>query len=267
MDKQGYSKVLQKHVDSQARCRHCGSNIIFWQGEESICSFCEAFFSPGERMEGGRLDSFSELQELYDSKKFDDAIKKADSLALNNVDPHTLYGLGAIYAALSDIKYYGMDYGLQGFMEQNAVNSRSSLGLTAKSKEMFFKSIYLLGKEVMDSDSSDLIYLRFMANIKLGRLVDAKKDLGLMNTKGLKGEYVRMVYAAETRDKTAYEQINKFIKKGDVNSVFYLAKHYADIKKLEEAKTILDKLVASERMPMAMPLLKRVEKILEQTTL
>lgn len=80
-------------------------------------------------------------------------------------------------------------------------------------------------------------------------------------------EYANMVFSVESNKKEGYEYALELIAKGNLNGIFYLARYCINQKELEEAKLILERLTARVRMPDAVSLLHKIDRLLEETRL
>lgn len=171
LDKPGASNlgILDKSNASTVICSYCGSYLNLSNSEEGFCHFCEAYiYLKEEGTKNPEAEKFFTIQLLIDEKNFDDARKKLDAITAGNTNPNLLFAAGSIYKILSGMKYDDLDYNRKGFMEKNSNNIYSSLDLTSKSKEMFYKTIRLISDQTKNSPDADLLYLSFISYIKLG---------------------------------------------------------------------------------------------------
>lgn len=266
LDGKKYLRQLMGLKPAALSCPHCGTKTLSASGRSAFCNFCEQYIEilAAEAQGDKRAEAaFAAVQAPMSAGKWDDALKNADQLLKNNSDPRQLYLLALFYLRLSSIKYHKTDYALRGFMEANADNIRSSLDLTMKWKECFFKAIKIVGDELGKNLQIDaeLVFIKFMSEIKLQRLVDSFKTLRALQTLDKKGNlmsYALIVYNVEARTKEEEESLAKMLAKNEVNAFYYLAKHLAKQKRLEEANKILQKLSETTDIFMVQDLLSKV---------
>jgi hypothetical protein len=252
-------------------CPHCGSDTKFIGGKDAFCNFCERYISAPDanfQKASGMELPFLEVHSLIKQDKWYDAAKKVDMLLKNNPDPLFLYNSALFYLCFSNKKYRERDYGLHGFMEQNAKNIRESLDLTSKWKEYFFKAIRRINVEIKSSPpvDQDLLFVKFMSEIKLGRLADSRKTLKMLHGSGaqsLRDHYAFMVYLVETDDKGAEVSLNGMLSRGEVNSFYYLVKYLAKHGKTDDAVKILKFVNSKANALMAQELFYRIESASE----
>lgn len=268
MEYSGYLRLLSGKSHSMTRCQYCGSFVALGGRKEGFCQFCEGYVH-SRTHKSGDLSKLSQIQDLLDSNKTADARAGLDALTSQSSDPILLFGAAHIYGYLSSYKYHDLDYNRKGFMEENSANVYSSLDLTSKSKEMFYKSIRLINDQTKDATGSEPLYLNFVSYIKLKRLFDAGRSLVLLKSHGhdVAREYAEMVYAVESGRKEGKESAIGLIGRGNINAIYYLARCYVKEKKLKEAKSILEKMTGKVRMPDAVFLLHKIDRLLEETKL
>jgi len=267
-----YSKDLesiQTPGPSSARCGCCGSAVFLGRSKEGFCSFCEAHYSYDENSPiNPSLEKLSGIQAMLEAGKVEDAEKGLDALVPGSSDIGLLFGAANIYKTLSDMKYYDLNYNGKGFMDENSGNIYHSLDLTSKYKEMFYKAISMIEAQTKGSPDDRLVYLGFMSYMQLKRTLDAERMLSLMKAKkNPERQYAEMVYKVELGREDGYREALELMRKGNPNAVYYLARYYAGKRRLKEAKAILEKLVSKIRMPDAVFLLHKVNRVIEETRL
>src|SRR5271157_5478974 len=153
-----YLDVLAHTRLLELTCPHCGSETKFIGGKDAFCNFCERYISAPDanfQKASGLEMPFTEVHSLIKQEQWYVAAKKVETLLKQNADPLLLYNSALFYLCFSTKKYYERDYGLHGFMEQNAKNIRESLDLTSKWKEYFFKPIRRINNEIKSNSPVD----------------------------------------------------------------------------------------------------------------
>lgn len=267
MDFGKYLAQLDKTKFSEVSCAYCAHAATSPDGKEAICDFCENYVNAAESEFTGDAETKTVLLEVHDligKNQWDEAEKKITKLLDDTMDARLLYVCAAFYKYVSDYHYYAMDYGLRGFMHENADNVRESVELAAKSKACLYKALKVINIETSGNRllHVDLLYIKFMSYIKLNRLVEAKKTLnemvGLKN-QDLLNAYAEMVYDVESNSKNAIPSVMKLLARNEVNAFYYLAKCLARTKRSKEAKAILEKALAKAGMPFSVPLMRSME--------
>ena len=261
-----YLGLLSDINDSGSKCGFCGSPALLAAKEDGICNFCEAYIS--NETPTKYKPALSEIQRLIDLGKIEDAKAKTDAMVSGNMDPALLYGAACIYSFISDFKYYDLDYARKGFMEENSANIYYSLDMTAKSKEMYYKAISAINNAEGAKNSAQWLYLLSISNLSLRRYAEAFNYIIAMKEEPSPArEYLRMVYSVQTKKKDAYQMATSLVSKGNLNAAYYLAKYYANNGKLKEARSILGKLNPKVRMPAAVFLLGKIDRLTKETEL
>lgn len=270
-----YDKNLRRLYGnfSELGCEYCGGSALSL-GKESICHVCEAHVrTTKEELEGKYPSLYEKLASIQDSFRkglFNEAEKETASLVEKHGDLGVLYAAANLYKFFSDYKYYDLDYNRSGFMEENSENIYTSLDLVSTSKKLFYISLKLVIEQTESSFDEGLLYLQFIINIKLKRLVYAERVMKVireLNKDDLITQYTNMVYSVESRSKRAPGYLNPLLSGGDVNSYYYLAKYLVYNRKVAEAKPILERILSICHMPPALYLLHNVNKLLEETRL
>ncbi len=168
-----------------------------------------------------------------------------------------LYGIGVLYSNASSYMYYDRDYTRKGFMEENSSNIYSALSLTSRFKEFMYKALDSLSSDSRHLESNE--YLKFMVNIRLGRMTYARRSLALIPAADSNAhDYAQMVYHITIRSKDSMAYINKMLDKGVVNASYYLARHLAQTKRFDEAATVLQEFTLKWKSPMASHMLNNL---------
>ncbi len=263
LDGKRYLRLLSGYRLVEQRCPHCGASTYSSSGRLTFCNFCE---QPVNLSQGGQTaeSQFAPIMAQVESGDWAAALKSAEQLAKGNNDPMMLYLLGVLYRNASTAKFQSKDYNLMGFMEQNAGNIRESLDLTMKWKEYFFKAIKVIGTELQGNMQVDpeLVFVKFMSEIRLQKLVDAAstlRSIQILDKNGAVSEYALLVYSAEKNTKQADASLGKALENGEINAYYYLAKYLAKHGKLAEAEAILQKLGTISEVSMSQELLYRIK--------
>ena len=260
LDGKSYLRLLASYRPVARRCPHCSASMLSASGRASFCNFCEQYVDVSATE---AQTPFVAVRSQIDANDWDAALKSAEQMMKGNADPEQLYVLGVFYLNLSTIRFQSRDYNLMGFMEANANSIRSSLDLTMRWKECFFKVIKLVGDELKASIQADpaLVFIKFMSEIRLQRFVDAAitlRTLQSLDKRGVLSEYALLVYSAEKNTKQAEASISVMLAKGEINAYYYLAKYLAKHNKRDEAIAILQRLSQYARVSMSQQLLYRI---------
>ncbi len=267
MEYSGYLRLISRKRPALHRCASCASPVFIGSPAEGFCQFCESYVP--HTKEGAGTSKFAEIHSMLDAHKTEEARNSLDAITAHSSDPTLLFAAAHFYRIISDYRYYDLDYSRKGFMEENSSNIYASLEMTSKSKEMFYKSLKLASDLMKDSPSEQLLYMNFISYIRLRRVTDAGRVLFSMkpsrNDRIL--PYAHMLYWVEAEKPGARKEAIAMVEKGNVNAIYHLARCYAREKKLAEAKGILERLTMKVRMPDAVFLLHRIDRLLEETRL
>ena len=264
MDVAAYAKMIDSIFLSDLICRCCGNKVyVMSSTQESICNFCEAYVAIQDKdIVHGNRDVETALALMQNSAvtgKWADGVATADNLAATKV-PYFLYGASSFYRFFSDYAYYGVDYTLGGFMYSNAEkrsdetpkNKYNAVALISKSREFLFKALKIIRDNPNPEDS--LLFIKFMANVKLKRKVHADKALSEINTRPgmeMMKLYANIVHNVNTKSKLVEKYIDNGFSYGISNSLYYFAIRIASQKNIPEAINILDSLALKSNMPSA----------------
>ncbi len=272
MDINAAKKKADSITKSKLMCRCCGANVYVMSAvAESMCNFCEAHVSLQDKdiVHGNSTTekNLAGMQECAAQARWAEGTVYADALATTK-DPYFLFGASSFYRFFSDYTYFGVDYTLEGFMYSNAQrrsdefqkNKYNAVALISKSKEYLFKALKVLGTNPHPDDSAS--FLGFMANMRLKRTVNAQKALSVINAVQANEEirsYANMVFGTEEKSRGAEKFIESSLSYGISNSIYYLAMHTAMKRRLDEAISLLDVLIAKTGMPSAVSLRYRLK--------
>jgi hypothetical protein len=200
------------------------------------------------------------MQSSASAGKWEAGVAPADALAATK-DPYFLYGASSFYRFFSDYTYHGMDYTLGGFMYSNAekrsdepqVNKYNAIALMSKAKGFLFGALKIIN-DIQNPDDS-LLFIKFIANVKLGRKAHARAALSEINAGAgtdIVKTYANIVSSVNSNGKLAGKYLDSGFSYGISNSFYYLAMHTAMHKNIDEAIRILDSLAVKSNMPAAL---------------
>ncbi|MDE1851408.1 MAG: hypothetical protein KGH69_01820 [Candidatus Micrarchaeota archaeon] len=258
-----------RYKESGFGCRCCGYMPYIIAGEiDTMCGFCEAYVSMAKldvKALHPEMDTLLDsLHGLMKNGDWEGAVALAEQIKAGD-DPYLLYGLGVMYRALSDAVYSHVDYSAKGFMEGNAakrnnepsLNKNNSMQLLSRSKEMLYRSLKIMGTK---ADDPELLYLSFLANMKLGMHVGAKAALDRLNGTGNERMrlYANTKYSVECKTRDSKGYLAALAKGLSPNSAYYVALDLARMKRFRESKGMLGILLRSAAMPEGRELLRRI---------
>lgn len=250
-------------------CPYCGALSLGVLPNEAVCNFCETYF---KRVLGDSATVSEKKMAALNADAIKGETKSldayADELKKQAPSPLTLYGLGNLYWVASSSKYTELNYALEGFMEQNSENIRTSLDTTSKSKEYLYKTLDAIQHIEHAEDVTLLVYTSVLCNIRLGRLFHAHASLGELNkiqTGGLARSYANMAYAVSSKSRDALQFIRPLMNTGEPSAVYYFARTLAQKKEFDEASLILEALTNTVNMPMCSYLLRSIKELRMKT--
>ncbi len=242
-------------------CGACGSKT-FIKNNDTHCNFCE-LIAMSKADASYNLQAFKNISTLIDKEKIDDALLSLQEVSKNNLqDPTSAYICGILYEFISNYRYHGTNYSRLGFMEENSANIYSSLDMISKSKEHLFKALKLITK--LNQKDDNMLYLEFMANIKLRRVsyaINLLKKTTEAKISTPSYSYMYMVHSALLKIGDAETRSASMISTGELNAFYYLSISLAGKKNIDGAISILTELTNFSRMPMAFYLLKKLSNI------
>lgn len=267
IDGKRYLRMLSQSKPFSQRCPHCGSTTLSVSGKAAFCNFCEQHV---DILSSGALEAtsaeipFASVLNAVKAGNWEEAGKGADLLMKGNKYPGQLYLLGVFYRRFSTLKFQSKDYNQMGFMLPNARNIRDSLDLTTRWKECFFKTIKMVGDELKANIQiePELVFIKFMSEIRVGKLVDASSTLQTLQSldkRGTLSEYALLVFSVEKDTKQAEASLIKALEQGETNAYYYLSKYLAKHNKLAEAEVLLQKLGETTEVSMAAELMHRIK--------
>ncbi len=262
-----YLRALEKANFSELRCAHCGAVTRSANGKRGICNFCEQAVGGGEERNRERPgpEEFQRMQDRSGGGTGKDALADLERLLEKNQDPETFYISALFYQFSSDSSYRSKNYALSGFMEGNYASIRGSLDLASKWKECFYRAASAAaGALEAGSPSRELLYIRFMSEVKLHRLTDASRALGRLTEQDSQDPilvYANMVYGVRARTLAAELRLSDALKTNEANAFYYLAEHLARNGRLVEASKVLAALGQKADVRMSAQLLATIMNV------
>jgi hypothetical protein len=267
IDYKKYLKVLKGTKFSELVCTHCGAATKSPKGKKAICNFCEQETGSEKELRAGAgfLEEFQRMHTALADSKGKGAFANIEKLLEESSDPEAFYVSATFYLLASEQRYRSRDYSLPGFMEENYDNIRGSLDLTSKWKEHLYRAAALAGlAPEAGAQNRELLYLRFISEVKLHRLADA--SLALVLLMELDGKdpllgYASMVYGVRARTKDAELRLAAELETKEANAYYYLAEHLARNGRLAEAEEVLVQLESKADVRMSAHLLGTIRNV------
>ena len=240
-----------------AQCPFCGAGTARNSGN-AFCVSCEShidFGKPDELVDISRnMPTFYMDALLGKTEKLDGFAGEKKQQPL---PPGVLYGIGVLYSHASSYAYHDRNYARRGFMEENSANVYASLTLASKSKEFLYKALDAVGRQGGSTHVEDAAYLKFITNVRLGRMTYAKRALGeIPASDAVLQQYSYMVYSVNTRSKDPMNYIDSVIRSREPNALYYLARHLAQRRRFSDAVAVLQELISAWKSPMSEYLLR-----------
>jgi len=263
-------RILKKDPQHMFFCEFCGSKVPSYNQDFGFCYFCELGVSSLEEVLQRYPDFYSALSILgkgISEAKWGNAEKGLQKLLTIRESPEMDYVAGVFYNHYSDYMYANRDYQyLAGFREPNADNIKAGIELFYKSKEMFYKAIDSANR-ILQANGHDeqRLFVKFLSEFRLKRMVDARQTLKLLNevSNGATSVYASMLYSSTMHSKGSFTFIKQLTDMGIVNSFYYYARFITSDGNLNEAKSILVRLLSKVNMPRAKSLLQGIQEVQE----
>ena len=251
-----------------AQCPFCGAGTARNSGK-AFCISCES------HIDFGKPDDLAGISRKMPAFYRDALLGKTEKLdgfagekRQQPLPPGVLYGIGVLYSHASSYAYHDRDYARMGFMEENSANVYASLSLTSKSKEFLYKALDSVERPGGSAGVEDAAYLKFIANVRLGRMTYAKRALGeIPAPDAALQQYSHMVYSVSTRSKDPMEYIDSMIRSGEPNALYYLARHLAQRRMFSDAVAVLQELISAWKSPMSEYLLRDLLEFMAKTSM
>lgn len=250
MDTRGYVAILQesKRAAGSLMCQYCGVETLAL-GDTCMCSNCESMVTTTRAMLQNKdhvlLDTLDSINRNLGDMKYDVAMPLYDRLVLDRKDPSIMYAAAIAYLKYSNYEIMQIGYAKTGFMEDNTIHRDKAAKLASSAKRLITKSISLANAEISKGNGSlNLVYNRFLAQVKIGSLRGAKDSLGLlqkMDNEYAYG-YANMVFEARMERYDNALKIAETLttqKSFSINAFYYIGLALFKKGKIKEAKTVL----------------------------
>ncbi|MDE1869711.1 MAG: hypothetical protein KGH71_01855 [Candidatus Micrarchaeota archaeon] len=262
------TKLLDKAPPFQYQCYFCGSAVPSYNSQFGICQFCELYTDKTQKelMKSKPLsDALSGIQSAIASGDNEGAIKAFDSAFALTQGAGFLFAKAALHLLIADEEFAKRDYATpNGYMEENSVHSKSALSHFSSAKALLFKVISSCDAVLKTNPDPNLLYLKFLCEIRLGRVSSARKSLLVLksNAKDLPlTPYAEMVYNSFVANKKQEPYLQKGISLGALPSFYYYAAFLSDKNNLGESKRVLLKILKYVQMRQASRLLSGIERV------
>jgi len=263
-------RILDKDPIRLFRCEYCGCQVPSYNQESTFCYFCELNTSGMDEILKKYPEFYTAITSLTESmnaSKWEDADEAMRSLLQMRKSPEMSYTAGVFYKAYSDYMYGNRDYEyLGGYREQNAKNINAGITFFYTSKAFFYSAISQANKNLeADDKDPNMLFVKFMSELKLKRLSDARDTLQRLNqiSGSVKSAYASMLYSSTMKDKRSSTFMKQLADIGMINSFYYFAKLLTQENRLLEAKSILIKMLTRVNMPAAKELLDDINETFE----
>jgi tetratricopeptide (TPR) repeat protein len=253
MSTKEYVKILEnsKKLSTPLMCEYCGVETASI-GAICMCSNCESMVitsrSAIEKKDHMLLDALDGINSSISNQKYDDAISVYDKLVAERKEPRMMYAAAIAHLKYSNYEITQIGYMRQGFMDENTLHRDKAAKLASSAKRLLTKSISLSKAEIAKGNTSiDLVYNRFLAQIKIGSKKGAKDSAAMLGKSGNKyaSDYAAMVFESSMeRYDNAMNAADELTKTGSfsVNAFYYIGLALFKKGKPKDAKLILQSL-------------------------
>ncbi|MDE1846237.1 MAG: hypothetical protein KGH53_03085 [Candidatus Micrarchaeota archaeon] len=261
-------KLLEKEPAEQFRCGYCGTQVPSYNPQFGICQLCELYTdkSAKELKKNAQLtDLLDSLQSSIASGNQNDALKSFETLFASTKNAGVLLASAMLHLSIADEEFGKRDYQTpNGYMEENSAHSKAALAHYSSAKALFFKAISVADMEIKTNPDSNLLYIKFLSQLRLGQLRGAKNSLEALNAnaKGLPITlYSNLLYSCAMNDKKLVPPFEAVLQLGTLPAFYYYADFLANKNDLGAAKKILIKLLKYAEMSAAKKLLSGIERV------
>ncbi|MDE1761745.1 MAG: hypothetical protein KGH59_02700 [Candidatus Micrarchaeota archaeon] len=258
------TKMLDKSPTTQFRCGYCGSTVQSYNQSFGICQFCEMYNDNATKQDKELSGVLGQVNSLVSRSDFDAAAKLFESLVANHNSAEYNYAFGVFNQMYSDHEYGMRDYTTpNGYMEANSARINAGNAHFSTAKALFFKSILLSDAAYQQSKDANVLYAKFLSQIRLRKVLDSKATLSELESASATSavtEYARMLYLCATSDKKSEQQVAKVALLGVPNAFYYAADLCAERSKLGDAKRFATALLGKVDMYAAKKLLIGIER-------
>jgi tetratricopeptide (TPR) repeat protein len=253
MDAKAYSDMLDgiKNSSSLLMCEYCGTETAS-MGDKCMCSNCEELVTTNrasiEKKDHLLLDSLVKINDSIADQRYDDATAIYEKLIADRKDPLLMYAAAIAYFKHSNYEIMQISYMQPNFMEGNTLHRDKAASLVSTAKRHLFKAIDISNAEISKGNKSlNLVYNRFLAQIKLGNVRGAKDSIRMLE--GLGNDYAlaysRMVFeSAMERYDSVLEAAEALTKKDNfsINAFYYIGLALFKKRRAKDAKQLLQSL-------------------------
>ncbi len=264
MDIKKYTPLMDRQMHTFA-CEYCGNEFNSYNSQASACPFC-GIYSEKSSAEFSEDEAFNSAKALNSAiiqgSEYDLEKSASKILSLKNI-PQQIYSLAILYKRSSELEHSTKNYDIPGFMEENSEHEEKAIDLFSKAKGLLYDAIFACNRALATAANAEIYYVKFLAEIELENMHDAKGTLELLAKTSPRKEmldYASMLYAIKMNQKDTIEHINSVIGNGDITGFYYLAKYLAANGKLEESKHILENLLNKENILVARLLIDKIKK-------
>jgi tetratricopeptide (TPR) repeat protein len=253
MDPKKYPKLLDKSSSSSTplMCEYCGVETPS-MGDICMCSNCEGIVTTSrnilERKDQALLEALDNINIAINDQKYDVAMPIYDNLIAERKIPSLMYAAAITYLKYSNYEITQIGYMKQGFMEDNTIHRDKAAKLVSSSKKLLTKSISMANAEIKKGNTSvNLIYNRFLAQVKMGSMRGAKDSIVMLKSSGNEYVYNYAIMVFESRMERFEEvmEIAETLTKNNsfsINAFYYIGLALFKKGKIKEAKLVLQSL-------------------------
>lgn len=252
MDVKDYTRMLENSKKSctMLMCEYCGTETPSI-GSMCMCSNCECLVTTGrtvlEKKDHLLLDALDRINASVGVDKYDDAISIYTGLIAEKRLPMLMYAAAITYTKYSNYEITKIGYMQPGFMEENTLHRDKAAKLVSSAKRLLTKSISVSNAEIKGGGSFDMIYGRFLAQMKMGSIKGAKNSVDMLEKAGNEYvyDYARMVFESRMEK---YDNVMRSAEtlmgneRFSVNAFYYIGLALFKKRKIKEARQVLQPL-------------------------
>jgi tetratricopeptide (TPR) repeat protein len=255
MDIKNYETTLHNLMKSYSllMCEYCGVETFnSVSAKLCICSNCESIIVTTkamlEKKDGSLVDNLTKINRSVGEFKFDDTIALYDKMIAEKKDPSLMYAEAIAYLKYSNYEITQIGYAKPGFMEDNTVHRDRAAKFASTAKKLLTKSISIANAEMAKGNRSlNLVYNRFLAQVKLGGVKGAKESVEILEKMGNEYvyDYAYMVFEARMEKYDNTLKVADKLTKDDnfsVNAFYYIGLALFKKGNMKDAKTVLQSL-------------------------
>lgn len=232
-------------------CEYCGIETPALESQ-CICSNCESLVSSTrailEKKDHILLDALDSINNSIANSDYDAALSIYERIIAERKEPSLMYAAAIAYLKYSNHEITKIGYMSMGFMEENTRHRDKAAKLVSSAKKLLTKSIGMANAEMAKGNRPvNLVYNRFLAQIKMGGVKGAQETVGMLEKMGNEYvyDYAAMVFEArmERYGKviTMAEKLTKE-KSFSLNAFYYIGLALFKTGKMRDAKEVLEAL-------------------------